>query len=84
MKVQKILLQEMEVPLFLGHAQCSEASLAYMPPILEALEGKSSYGDLLGYGSGLIRSSVPCVNQLLDHLWHIAGIAIYSALPWPE
>ena len=74
----------MEVPLFLGHVQCSEASLAYMPPILEALEGKSSYGDLLGYGSGLIRSSVPCVNQLLDHLWHIAGIAIYSALPWPE
>ena len=55
-----------------------------MPPILEALEGKSSYGDLLGYGSGPIMSSVPCVNQLLDHLWHIAGIAIYSALPWPE
>ena len=81
MKIQKILLQEMGVPLSLGHVLCSEASLAYMPPILEALEGKSSYGELLGYGTGPIRSSVPCVNQLLDHLWHIAGIAIYSALP---
>ena len=57
MKIQKILLQEMEVPLSLGHVLCSEASLAYMPPILEALEEKSSYGDLLGYGSGPIRSS---------------------------
>jgi hypothetical protein len=45
-KIQMIVLQEMEGSLFLGHVQCIEASfgLYFMPPILEALEGTSSYG----------------------------------------